>query len=216
MTFIFPAPDQISLPIIGSDDRFPVNRIYCVGRNYADHVVEMGGDLKTSSPVIFVKDASRVVESGRTIPYPAATADLHHEIELVVAMGKDGIFGYGVGLDMTRRDLQHAAKAKKGPWDRAKNFPQSAACGAITPADQVDISAAKIDLTVNGAVRQSSMINKMIWAVPTIIEFLKADMGLAPGDLIYTGTPEGVGPVVAGDKLVGTVEGLETLSVTYV
>lgn len=215
MSYVFPAPDQVSLPIIGTDARFPVRRIYCVGKNYADHIVEMGGDLATSKPVIFNKDATAIVQSGSTIPYPVGTDNLHHEVELVVAVGPDGIFGYAVGLDMTRRDVQAEAKQGGKPWDRAKDFPRSAPCGAITPADQVDISEATITLSVNGDIRQSSTLNKMIWNIPTIIEFLSTDMDLQAGDLIFTGTPEGVGPVIAGDALVGRIEGLEMLKMSY-
>ena len=215
-SFAISLATQVCLPIVGSDKRFPVRRIYCVGRNYADHVVEMGGDLSKSKPVIFTKDASTIVESGSTLPYPANTDNLHHEIELVVAMGEAGIFGYGVGLDMTRRDLQANAKERRGPWDRAKNFVNSAPCAALTKADQMDITKASIELSVNGETRQSSTIDKMIWSIDTIIEFIREDMDLQAVDLIFTGTPEGVGSISKDDKLVGSISGLEDLKVSYI
>lgn len=216
MSFVFPARPPISWPIVGKKSRFPVRRIYCVGKNYAEHVVEMGGDLTTSKPVIFTKDATTLVKNWETIPYPPFTTNLHHEIELVVAMGRDGVFGYAVGLDMTRRDIQAEAKAGGKPWDRSKNFIHSAPCTAITPANQLDISTAQIELRVNGALKQSSSLDKMIWSIPTIIEFLQQDMDLQAGDLIFTGTPQGVGPVGPGDQLIGKIDGLETLDINYV
>ena len=215
----------VTLPIMGQDSRFPVRRIYCVGKNYADHISEMGGDGKTakaqrSEPVFFTKAAETLVESGQSIKFPPNTADLHHEVELVVAMGptKDselGIYAYGVGIDMTRRDLQASAKTKGGPWDRAKNFHQSAPCSALTPASQVDLSKAHIVLRKNGDIVQHAALKDMIWSVEEIIEHLKADMDLQPGDLIYTGTPSGVGPVRIGDELSGGAEGLERITVRF-
>ena len=210
-------PPLTSLPITGSSDRFPVRRIYCVGRNYADHVREMGGDPNRSTPIFFTKSRETIVQSGATIPFPPLTESLHYEVELVVAMaGETEIFGYGVGLDMTRRDMQAAAKKGGKPWDMAKNFDDSAPCSAITQAnDAPDISAAEITLTNNGAVKQNSTLNKMIWSVAEIIAHLNNTVTLAAGDLFYTGTPEGVGAVVAGETLVGTITGLPEIKVTY-
>ncbi len=213
---IQPSP-IISLPITGSNDRFPVRRIYCVGRNYADHVREMGGDPNRSTPIFFTKSRETIVGSRETIPYPPLTENLHFEIELVVAMaGKTEIFGYGVGLDMTRRDIQAVAKKGGKPWDMAKNFDDSAPCSAIMKASEApDISAAEIMLTNNGSVKQISTLNKMIWSVDEIISHLNETVTLAAGDLIYTGTPEGVGAVIAGETLVGTIEGLPEVKVSY-
>lgn len=216
MKFAFPPADPVSLPIGGSDDRFPVRRIYCVGKNYADHVVEMGGDAARSEPVFFTKAAETIVQSGANIPYPPNTESLHYEVELVVAMGPDGIFGYGVGIDMTRRDIQAKAKAKGGPWARAKNFPLAAPCSALTPADKVDLSKAHIVLRKNGDIVQHSALAKLIWSVDEIVDYLTKDMDLQAGDLIYTGTPAGVGPVKIGDELSGGIEGLERITVRFV
>ena len=216
MKFAFPPADSISLPISDSDERFPVRRIYCVGRNYADHVVEMGGDAERSEPIFFTKAAETIVQNGEDIPYPPHTANLHYEVELVVAMGPNGIFGYGVGIDMTRRDIQGKAKAKGGPWDRAKSFHRSAPCSALTPANNVDLSKAHITLRKNGDIVQHSALSKLIWSVDEIIDYLTKDMGLQAGDLIYTGTPAGVGPAIAGDKLSGEIEGLERITVSFV
>lgn len=210
-------PPIISLPVAGSSDRFPVRRIYCVGRNYADHVAEMGGDPNRSTPIFFTKSRETIVQPGATLPYPPLTENLHFETELVVAMASSTeVFGYGVGLDMTRRDMQAVAKKGGKPWDMAKNFEDSAPCSAILRAsDAPDISAALIKLTNNGVVKQSSTLNKMIWSVDEIIAHLNNTVTLAAGDLIYTGTPEGVGPVVAGETLIGTIDGLPSVEVTY-
>ena len=216
MKFAFAPADPMSLPIVDREDRFPVRRIYCVGKNYADHVVEMGGDVKRSEPVIFTKAAETIVQSDADIPYPPNTENLHYEVELVVAMGPDGVFGYGVGIDMTRRDIQAAAKAKGGPWDRAKNFPLSAPCSTLTPASQVDLGKADITLRKNDDVVQHSALSKMIWSVEEIIAYLRQDMELKAGDLIYTGTPAGVGPVVSGDELSGSIDGLKEINIRYV
>jgi len=216
--YVIVPPPIISLPITGSTDRFPVRRIYCVGRNYADHVREMGGDPNRSTPIFFTKSRETIVQSGTTIPYPPVTENLHFEVELVVAMaGETDIFGYGVGLDMTRRDMQASAKKGGKPWDMAKNFDNSAPCSALTQAsDAPDIFAAEITLTNNGAVKQSSTLNTMIWSVDEIISHLNNTVTLAAGDLIFTGTPEGVGAVVSGETLVGTIDGLPEIKVTYV
>lgn len=216
MKFAFPPSDPISLPISQSDVRFPVRRIYCVGKNYADHVIEMGGDAKRSEPVFFTKAAETIVQSGANIPYPPNTGNLHYEVELVVAMGPEGIFGFGVGIDMTRRDIQAKAKAKGAPWARAKNFHLSAPCSALTPADRVNLSEAHIVLRKNGDIVQHSALSKLIWSVDEIIEYLQKDMDLQAGDLIYTGTPAGVGPVAIGDELSGGIEGLERITVRFV
>ena len=216
MDFVFPPSDPVSLPIAGTDKRFPVRRIYCVGKNYADHVVEMGGDIERSEPIFFTKAPETLVHSGADIPFPPHTDNLHYEVELVVAMGPDGIFAYGVGIDMTRRDIQAKAKAKGGPWARAKNFHLSAPCSALTMADTVDLSSAHIVLRKNGDIVQHSALNKIIWSVDEIIAYLTKDMDLQAGDLIYTGTPAGVGPVTIGDELSGGIEGLERITVRFV
>lgn len=216
MSFAFPPSKPMSLPIAGTELKFPVRRIYCVGRNYADHVKEMGGDASRSEPVFFTKAAETLVQNGARIPYPPNTADLHYEVELVVAMGPDGIFAYGVGIDMTRRDLQSAAKSKGGPWTRAKNFTKSAPCSNLTLADTVELSKAKMVLRKNGDIVQSACLSHMIWSVEEIIDHLRADMDLQAGDLIYTGTPAGVGPVIAGDELSGGIEGLEPIRVSFI
>jgi len=214
--FAFSPADPVSLPIIGTDARFPVRRIYCVGRNYADHVTEMGGDAARSEPVFFTKAAETIVQSGTNIPYPPNTKDVHYEVELVVAIGPNGVFGYGVGIDFTRRDLQAVAKSKGGPWARAKNFGQSAPCSALTPADKITLEKAKIVLRKNGEIVQHGCISHMIWSVDEIIAQLKSDMDLRAGDLIYTGTPAGVGPATIGDELSGGIEGLERITVRFV
>lgn len=224
--YAFKPAEPVSLPIIGQETRFPVRRVYCVGKNYLDHVVEMGGDAAAardgrSQPVFFTKAAETLVETGAEIAYPPNTKELHHEVELVVAIGPKGgddigVFAYGVGIDMTRRDLQAEAKTKGGPWARAKNFHQSAPCSALTPAETVDLSKARIVLRKNGDIVQHAPLSDMIWGVEEIIEHLKNDMDLQAGDLIYTGTPSGVGPVRIGDELSGGAEGLERITVRFV
>lgn len=213
MSFVFQPAPPVSLPVAGTDARFPVRRIYCIGKNYAEHVREMGGDVERSEPIFFTKAAETIVQSESEIPFPPHTENLHYEVELVVAMGPEGIFGYGVGIDMTRRDIQATAKQRGGPWDRAKSFSHSAPCSKITPADKVSLDDAHIVLRKNGDIVQSSNLDKMIWSVPEIIERLSADMDLQAGDLIFTGTPAGVGPVTSGDELSGGVEGLEPIRV---
>ena len=208
-------PPIISLPVAGSADRFPVRRIYCVGKNYKKHVVEMGGDPQKSTPVFFTKSREGIVQSGAAIPYPPQTANLHYEVELIVAMaGAQEIFGYGVGIDMTRRDIQAEAKAGGKPWDMAKNFDECAPCSALTR--KAPDNNAAITLTKNGKAQQNSTLDKMIWSVDEIIAALGASVTLAAGDLIFTGTPEGVGPVVAGDRIVGEVVGLPIIEVSFV
>lgn len=226
MTYIFPAPAQPNLPILGQEDRFPVGRIFCVGQNYADHVREMGGNPNRGHPIFFDKPASCLVHSGSTIPYPLATNDLHHEVELAVALKSIGcsvtvedaadlIFGYAVALDMTRRDLQTAAKKNGKPWDMGKGFDQSAPCGHLMRLDGQLLDQGAITLAVNGQVRQSGDLNQMIWSVAEIVSELSNLVTLQPGDLILTGTPSGVGPVQAGDRLSAEIEGVGSLDITY-
>lgn len=215
--YAFPPHDPVSLPIHGSDARFPVRRVYCIGKNYADHVKEMGGDIERSEPIFFTKAAETIVQSGQDIPFPPNTTDLHYEVELVVAIGPDlDVFGYGVGIDLTRRDLQSVAKKKGGPWARAKNFNHSAPCSMLTPAANVDLAKARIVLRKNGDIVQHGALSDMIWGIDEVIERLRTDMDLQPGDLIYTGTPAGVGPVRVGDELSGGVEGLQRITVRFV
>jgi fumarylpyruvate hydrolase len=227
-TYLFAPPATVSVPVTGSPARFPVHRVYCVGRNYEEHAKEMGFTGR-EPPFFFLKpaDAVVVVNAGETgtIPYPSLTANLHHEIELVVAIGTGGrnikaadahqhIFGYAVGLDMTRRDLQNDMKKQGRPWCIGKAFDQSAPIGPITPVAQAgDVNQADIALQVNGADRQRSNVAKLIWNVAETIEHLSAAWTLQPGDLIYTGTPEGVNAVVSGDLMVGSVSGLGELRV---
>lgn len=218
--FVFKPADPVSLAVTGTDARFPVRRIYCVGKNYADHIKEMGGDASRSEPIFFTKAAETLVRSGASIPYPPNTQEMHFEVELVVAIGPEdvngGIFGYGVGIDLTRRDLQSVAKKKGGPWARAKNFANSAPCSDLTPAETVNLAKAHIVLRKNGDIVQHGALSDMIWTVEEIIAHLRQDMDLQPGDLIYTGTPAGVGPVRVGDELSGGVEGLQRITVRFV
>lgn len=219
-----PAPPLPTVTVAGSNQRFPVRRIYCVGRNYLAHVREMGNDEKLP-PLYFAKAPDMIVESGATIPYPLLTNNLQHEVELVVAMKSGGenipveraldhVYGYAVGFDMTRRDVQQAAAKAGRPWEVGKSFDNSAPCGAIHPASEVGHpSEDRIQITVNGEVRQNSDLNLMIWSVPYIIHHLSQQVAIAAGDLIYTGTPEGVSTVVRGDELVGTIEGLGELRI---
>jgi fumarylpyruvate hydrolase len=223
MTFAFPPPAPAAVAIVGRSERFPVHRIYCVGRNYAAHAREMGKDPEREPPFFFAKPADAVVANGTALPYPTRTADLHHEIELVVAIGKGGanidparalehVFGYAVGLDLTRRDLQAEAKDKGRPWDTAKGFDRSAPITAITAG--AELHDGKIWLKVNGTLRQQGRLADMIWSVPEIIAELSTLFELAPGDLIFTGTPAGVAALRPGDRLEGGVDGLETLTVS--
>lgn len=218
---IAPAPIP-SAAVAGTDSRFPVHRIYCIGLNYAEHIREFGRDPDQSPPVFFLKPADAVVDNGATVPYPPATSDFHYEIELVVAIGRSGrniaaeralghVFGYAAGNDLTRRDLQRSAKGRGEPWDTAKSFDHSAPVGAIRPARTGHVSQGRIWLSVNGQMRQESDLSHMIWGVPEIIVALSKLYELKPGDLIFTGTPSGVGPVRPGDRLEGGVEGLEVL-----
>lgn len=231
MQFVFPPKPAAAVPVAGRSDAFPVHRIYCVGRNYVEHAKEMGFSGR-EAPFFFLKPADAIVpvEQGATgeMPYPSMTNDLHHEIELVVAIGKGGknisaadaaqhIWGYAVGLDMTRRDLQGEAKKAGRPWCTGKGFDFSAPIGPIRPVSETGIlSQAAIELKVNGAERQKSDIDKLIWNVDETIEHLSKYFELQPGDLIFTGTPEGVAAVKQGDELVGSIAGLGELRVKIV
>jgi fumarylpyruvate hydrolase len=213
-----------TVAITGSATRFPVRRIFCVGQNYADHTREMGGDPTRQAPFFFTKPADAVVDSGADLAFPSETADLHHEVELVIAIGTGGsnisvdaalahIFGHAVGIDLTRRDLQAVAKAAGRPWDMAKGFDQSAPTGAITPGVPPD--AAAITLTIDGDTRQSGNLDQMIWNTAEIIATLSRFVALAPGDLIFTGTPAGVGPILPGQTVRGAIAGLEPVEIRY-
>ena len=228
VTYVVPAPETVSLPVIGSADRFPVHRVYCVGRNYEAHAKEMGFTGR-EPPFFFLKPADAVVAvpagSIGEIDYPPLTKDLHHEIELVVAIGRGGrniavadaarhIYGYAVGLDMTRRDLQSEMKKQGRPWCIGKAFDQSAPIGPITPMARCgELTAGAITLSVNDAPRQASDVSKLIWSVNEVIAHLSAAWDLAPGDLIMTGTPEGVAAVARGDRMHGEIAGLGALDV---
>lgn len=219
--YVIEAPEQASVAVAGGGPRFPVRRIYCVGRNYVAHVREMGNDETRDPPIFFQKPADAVVDSGSTIPYATVTEDFQHEMEMVVALRSGGynipedealkhVWGYGVAFDMTRRDIRVSGR----PWETSKSFDQSCPCGPLSPVDRVGhISKGPIRLTVNGETRQESDIDLMIWRVPEIIANLSAYFELKPGDIILTGTPEGVGPVRPGDELVGTIDGLAPLTI---
>jgi fumarylpyruvate hydrolase len=221
-SYVIDAPKPATIPVAGSDKAFPVRRIYCIGRNYVAHVEEMGGDADRDPPLFFQKPTDAVVNSGATIPYPTKTSNYHHEVELVLAVGKGGrnipadeaeshIWGYAVGLDMTRRDIQGGGL----PWEVAKSFDNSFPVGAITPVSATGkIDKGRIELKVNDKVVQESDVSLLIWRIPEIISRLSEFFELHPGDIILTGTPHGVGPVVQGDKLVATFEGLAPLEVS--
>ena len=225
MAYVIPAPAQPSLRVAGTQDRFPVRRVYCVGRNYAAHAVEMGHDPDAEPPFFFQKNPDNLNETGR-FPYPAITADVHHEVELLVALGNGGsdiprgdaqahVWGYACALDMTRRDLQGQAKKAGRPWEVGKAFEHSAPVGPITPVTACGVlDAGPIRLAVNGETRQTGDLNQMIWKVPEIISTLSVLFTLAPGDVILTGTPAGVGPVVRGDVMRAEIGGLVPLEVT--
>lgn len=226
-TTLFPPRPTPLIPIQGGGS-FPVTRIFCVGRNYADHAAEMGHEVDREDPFYFTKSAHAVLLSGAAMPYPPRTADLHHEMELVVAIADtatdiskadawDVVFGYGCGLDMTRRDLQAAAKEKRRPWDTGKDFDNSAIMAPLTPkAAAGDITDLPITLRVNGAVRQQAKLSDMVWSIPEIIADLSTLYTLHPGDLIMTGTPAGVGAVVRGDVLHGTIGDLAAVETTII
>ncbi|MBT5051553.1 MAG: fumarylacetoacetate hydrolase family protein [Rhodospirillaceae bacterium] len=224
MSFAVPAWDLPSVPVAGSEDRYPVRRIYCIGRNYTEHAREMGADER-EPPFFFLKPADAIVQNGTTIPYPVATSNFHYEGELVAVIGKAGsnisvddandhIFGYGVGLDMTRRDLQNEAKEMRRPWDMGKGFDQSAPCSEIYPASEVGHPASgALWLKVNGETKQQGDIADMIWNIPESVSYLSGLVRLEPGDLIMTGTPAGVGAVVSGDDIVVHVDGVCDLNI---
>lgn len=219
--FVIEPPPTASIGIVGGTGTFPVRRIYCVGRNYVAHVREMGGNEERDPPIFFQKPADAIIPDGGNVPYPSQTKDFHHEMEMVIALKSGGtdipesealghIYGYGVGLDMTRRDIQGSGR----PWEVAKSFDHSCPCGPLTPVEKCGhISSGEIKLTVNGETRQQSDIELLIWKVPEIIANLSTYFELKAGDIILTGTPHGVGPVERGDVLVGTIAGLEPLTV---
>ena len=223
--YLFDPPAVVAVPVEGASGEFPVRRILCVGRNYAAHRREMGGDDR-DPPFFFAKPADAIVRPGTDVAYPPRTANLHHEIELVVALKSGGrdvpvgtalalVFGYAVGVDMTRRDLQNAAKDKGQPWDASKGFDASAPISAIRPWTGAPPQG-RIALSVNGQLKQEASVADMIWNVAEIVAEASKLWTLAPGDLIYTGTPEGVGPLVRGDRVEGEVEGVGTLAFTVV
>ncbi|KIN74178.1 fumarylacetoacetate hydrolase family protein [Sulfitobacter guttiformis] len=225
MAFVFPAPPQASLAVQGTDERFPVRRIFCVGRNYEAHAREMGNDPDREPPFFFTKPSDAACDTPLTIPYPPLTEDLHHEIELVIAIGKGGaniaardvpdhIWGASVGIDLTRRDLQAEAKETRRPWDWGKAFDLSAPIAAIKPiADVPSLTNGRIWLAVNGVVRQDADIADLIWSVSDHIATLSQSITLAPGDIVMTGTPAGVAAIVEGDVITGGVEGIAELEV---
>lgn len=227
MAFVIPEPERRVLPVHGTADTFPVRRVYCVGRNYAAHAREMGADER-EPPFFFMKPADAVAPQGGRIPYPPATQDLHHEVELVIAIGREGtavrptdapglIFGFAVGVDLTRRDLQAIAKKAGKPWDMAKGFDHSAPIGGIVPVDRYPLpEAGGIRLSVDGDLRQSGDLADMIWSVAEVISYLSALVTLKPGDLIMTGTPDGVGPIDHGQTVHAEVDGLPPLAFSVV
>ena len=221
--YVIPQPPQPAIAVAGSDEKFPVKRIWCVGRNYEEHIKEMGHDVR-DPPFFFAKPADALVDDGKTIPYPSLTKDYQHEIELVVAMKSGGrnikaadalnhVWGYCVGLDMTRRDLQIASRKKERPWEVGKAFDNSAPCGPLVPAAKVkDPNKGHIALKVNGTVKQEGDLAQMIWNVQEVIEKLSEMVELGAGDIIMTGTPAGVAAVVAGDKIECEIEGIGKLT----
>jgi fumarylpyruvate hydrolase len=227
-TYVIQPPEIPTLPVQGDSKRFAVNRIYCVGRNYADHAREMGHDPDREPPFFFMKPATAIVTDGKNMAYPSLSNDVHHEIEMVVALGKGGanipadraldhVWGYGVGLDMTRRDLQGEAKKMGRPWDTGKAFDQSAPCSALVPVSQCGhLTKGRIHLKVNGQIKQDGDLAMMIWNVPDTIAYLSTLFTLMPGDLIFSGTPAGVAAVARGDVLEGHVDGLPVLKTTMV
>jgi fumarylpyruvate hydrolase len=221
---LFPAPAAITAPVRGRSERFPIRRIFCVGRNYEAHAKEMGVVVDREAPFYFTKAAEHYVASGSTAPYPPGTSNYHYELELVVAIGRpafrvtadralDHVFGYACGLDMTRRDLQFAAREQRRPWDLGKDVEQSAVLSEIVPAAEIGHpGSGRIELRVNGETRQNADISQLIHKVPEVMAHLSGFYHLQPGDLIYTGTPEGVGPVKPGDALDGTIEGVGSIA----
>jgi fumarylpyruvate hydrolase len=224
--FVFPVPPVPTVPVRGRAEQFPIRRIFCVGRNYEAHAREMGVAADREAPFYFTKAAEHYVASGSTVPYPPGTKNYHYELELVAAIGKpafrvsadralDCVFGYACGLDMTRRDLQAAAKEKQRPWDIAKDVEQSAVLGEIVPAEDIGHPCqGRIELRVNGETKQDSDLSLLIHRVPEVVAHLSTFYHLEPGDLIYTGTPEGVGPVKPGDELAGSIARVGTIALT--
>lgn len=227
MDYVIPPPPQASVAVFGSDARFPVRRIWCIGRNYADHAIEMGHDPTREPPFFFQKPADSVVASGSIIDFPPKTESLHHEIELVVCIGDGGrdiaadralnhVYGYALGLDMTRRDLQSIAKKAQRPWEMGKSFDESCPISPVQPVSRIGHpKSGVISLSVNGEVRQSGNLDQLIWRIDEAIAILSTFVALAPGDLIMTGTPAGVGSCVAGDALHGYCDGIGQLDITY-
>ncbi|WP_282610466.1 fumarylacetoacetate hydrolase family protein [Pelagibius sp. Alg239-R121] len=228
MKYVFSPPKQTTIPVRGSDEVFPVHRIYCVGRNYAAHAIEMGHDPDREPPFFFQKNPGNILLEGEDFPYPGKTSDVHHEIELAVALKSGGsdipveaaldcVFGYGVSLDMTRRDLQGQMKKLGRPWEIGKAFENSAPCSALIPAgDTGHPDHGAVWLKINDEVRQEGDLNQMIWKIPEMISYLSELFTLQAGDIILTGTPAGVGPVQRGDRLHGHVEGVGDLKITVV
>ena len=226
MTYLFEPPAVPAAPIRGLEARYPIRRIFCVGRNYEAHAKEMGVQVDREAPFYFTKSAHAYVPSGAKVAYPPESSNYHYEMELVAAIGEPGfripvttaldhVFGYACGLDMTRRDLQLKAREERRPWDLGKDFEESAVLSQIVPASEIGHpSKGKIELRVNGAVRQSSDLALLIHPVPAIIAHLSRFYHLQPGDLVYTGTPEGVGPVVAGDRIEGSIENVGGIALT--
>lgn len=226
--YLWTPPPVNSLPVHGTDARFPVNRIFCVGRNYHAHAIEMGRpvDKTTARPFYFIKSPSTLVMSDATVPYPTGTSNYHFEMELVVAIGAAGfrvnqadaqrmIYGYAAGLDMTRRDLQLVARDQGRPWDLGKDFEKSAVCTEIVPIGNLGVlGQGAINLQVNGETKQTSDISQLIWSIPELLADLSQFYHLVPGDLIYTGTPEGVGAVKTGDKITGHIDGVADVALT--
>jgi len=227
MSFVIPPPAVSVIPVVGGAE-FPARRVYCVGRNYAAHAREMGADPTREPPFFFMKPADAILPGGGDFPYPPGTSDLHHEVELVAVLGRgasnvstekalDLVYGYAVGLDMTRRDLQNAAKKAGKPWDMGKGFDRSAPCSAIVPAAKIGHpTKGAVTLSVNGSERQRGDLSDLIWSIPEMIAHLSALMELKAGDVVFTGTPEGVGAVVRGDRIHAAVEGVGSLDLTVV
>lgn len=227
MNYVFPPETQVALPVSGSDAAFPVRRIYCVGRNYADHALEMGADPEREPPFFFTKPRDALVRSGAELEFPPRTENLHYEVELVVALRNggrdiavesalDSVFGYAVGLDMTRRDLQASAKEEGRPWDLAKGFDESAPIGTVHPVSKVGHPArGLITLWQNGELRQRGDLSDQIWQVAETIAYLSEFVELRSGDLIMTGTPAGVGPVQPGDRVKGEIAGIGEIEISY-
>ena len=223
---LFPDPQYPAVPVVGTDDLYPVHRIFCVGRNYAEHAKEMGMEVDRDAAFYFMKDAQALVQNGSDIAYPPCTSNYHFEMEFVVVIGKplwkatadelqDAVFGYACGLDLTRRDLQLVAREKGRPWDFGKNFETSAVLGPITPkAAFGTVGDQEIRLEVNGTLRQKALLSELIWSVEEILLDLSQHYHLKPGDVIYTGTPAGVGALQVGDRLHGEVDGLAAIDVT--